>query len=433
MIIIGAGLAGLACALRLAESSSPGPGGKKLQVTVVEASDGVGGRVRTDVTDDGFLLDRGFHIFLTSYPACRELLDYDALDLQPFYAGADVFYDGEFHRVADPIRHLADGVATLTPLHPIGSIVDKVKVGLLRFQTLLSSNDDIFSASETTTEQALRNYGFSDEMIDRFFRPFIGGIYFDRSLQVTSRLLYFVLRMLATGQNCLPSKGIGAVSEQLRARAEAAGVQIRLNARVDELVDGKSIRLSDGEVLTASRGVVVATEAPQAMRLLGTETFDAKDGEARGTCCLYYDVPGGTPDGFRSPMLYLDGEGSNAVVNNATFLSEVAPSYAPSGHSLLSASTLTACSDVSDDALDALVRGDLSRWFGADEVGKWRLLRVYRIPYAQPPQSPPTNLNRLEQMKLPDGVYACGDWTTSSTLEGVLRSAHRAADSLILS
>ena len=220
MIIIGAGLAGLACALRLAESSSPGPGGKKLQVTVVEASDGVGGRVRTDVTDDGFLLDRGFHIFLTSYPACRELLDYDALDLQPFYAGADVFYDGEFHRVADPIRHLADGVATLTPLHPIGSIADKVKVGLLRFQTLLSSNDDIFSASETTTEQALRNYGFSDEMIDRFFRPFIGGIYFDRSLQVTSRLLYFVLRMLATGQNCLPSKGIGAVSEQLRARAE---------------------------------------------------------------------------------------------------------------------------------------------------------------------------------------------------------------------
>ena len=144
MIIIGAGLAGLACALRLAESSSSGPGGKKIQVTVVEASDGVGGRVRTDVTDDGFLLDRGFHIFLTSYPACRELLDYDALDLQPFYAGADVFYDGEFHRVADPIRHLADGVATLTPLHPIGSIADKVKVGLLRFQTLLSSNDDIF-------------------------------------------------------------------------------------------------------------------------------------------------------------------------------------------------------------------------------------------------------------------------------------------------
>lgn len=46
-----------------------------------------GGRVRTDKVN-GFLLDRGFQIFLTSYPEARAALDYDALQLKPFYAGA---------------------------------------------------------------------------------------------------------------------------------------------------------------------------------------------------------------------------------------------------------------------------------------------------------------------------------------------------------
>jgi phytoene dehydrogenase-like protein len=53
---------------------------------ILESSDGVGGRARTDKVD-GFLLDRGFQIFLTSYQEAQAALDYDALDLKPFYAG----------------------------------------------------------------------------------------------------------------------------------------------------------------------------------------------------------------------------------------------------------------------------------------------------------------------------------------------------------
>lgn len=34
-------------------------------------------------------------------------LDYAALGLQPFYAGALVRFQGEFHRVADPVRWAA--------------------------------------------------------------------------------------------------------------------------------------------------------------------------------------------------------------------------------------------------------------------------------------------------------------------------------------
>lgn len=60
--------------------------------------------------------------------------------------------------------------------------------------------------------------GFSEGIIDRFFRPFLGGIFFDRGLGTTSRLFEFVMRCLATGQNCLPAAGIGAVAAQLASR-----------------------------------------------------------------------------------------------------------------------------------------------------------------------------------------------------------------------
>ncbi len=62
VIVVGAGLSGLTCALQLTAAGR--------SVIVLEASDGVGGRVRTDMVD-GFRLDRGFQVLLTGYPAAR--------------------------------------------------------------------------------------------------------------------------------------------------------------------------------------------------------------------------------------------------------------------------------------------------------------------------------------------------------------------------
>ena len=77
--IVGAGLAGLTCAQDLTRAG--------LQCTVVEATDGVGGRVRTDAVD-GFLLDRGFQILLSAYPQVKQRLDTAALDIGDFEPGA---------------------------------------------------------------------------------------------------------------------------------------------------------------------------------------------------------------------------------------------------------------------------------------------------------------------------------------------------------
>ncbi|KAK9815902.1 hypothetical protein WJX72_011660 [[Myrmecia] bisecta] len=400
------------------------PSSSGIPFTLLEASDAVGGRVRTDVVD-GFLLDRGFQIFLTSYPEAKAALDYDALDLQPFYAGALVWYDGTFHRVADPLRHFADGLLSLP--NPVGSIPDKVNVGLFRVKSLMGSLEDLLRAPETTTLKRLQAEGFSPAMIDRFFRPFLGGIFFDRGLTTSSRLFSFVMRMLATGANTLPAQGIGAVSEQLAAKLPKRSVRTGTPVRSVTRGSPVTVTLADGSTMQSRRGVVVATEAPAARRLLGgaLDESPSKAEAGVGTCNLYFRASAAPRD---ENILYLNGE-DKGIVNNACFPSAVAPSYAPKGQALVSVSTIGTLDNLSDSQLESQVKQELGAWFGQPAVASWQLLRIYRIPFAQPSQAPPTNLQRPVQ--LGNGLYVCGDHRDSATLDGALKSGRRAAEAVL--
>ena len=171
VLIIGAGLAGLCCARVLHQAHIP--------FVILEASDGVGGRVRTDRVE-GFLLDRGFQVLQTAYPEARRVLDYPALKLKPFYPGALVYFDGRLHRVGDPLRQPRHLFSTI--FSPIGTLADKLRVARLRWQVSRGSIEDLFRRPETSTLAALRAQGFSDTMIERFFRPFFSGVFFDRNL-----------------------------------------------------------------------------------------------------------------------------------------------------------------------------------------------------------------------------------------------------------
>lgn len=235
---------------------------------------------------------------------------------------------------------------------------------------------------------SLQAEGFSDDMIRRFFRPFLGGIFFDRNLGTSSRLFEFVMRMLATGSNCLPVKGIGAVADQMANKL--ASESIILNAhvtKVEAAAAGGQAQVmvkGAGAPIKAKKGVVVAVEGPEAQRLLGNTlgTSPSKSEPGVGTCCLYFTAP-------KPPMpgnvLYLNGE-DDGIVNNACFPSEVSPSYAPAGKTLCSVSTVGTFDNLSDSALEAAVRSHLTEWFGASELNTWKLLRIYRIPFAQPNQ-----------------------------------------------
>ena len=228
VLIVGAGLAGLCCARELV--------GEGVETRVLEASDAVGGRVRTDRLD-GFLLDRGFQILLTAYPECRRVLDYAALDLKPFSPGARVRFDGSFYRVADPTRAPLDAVAGA--FSPIGTLGDKLAILRVRQRAREGALDDLFARPETTTLDALRGHGFSDARLERFFRPFLGGIFLEKELQTSSRMFEFVFRMLSEGDNALPATGMAAIPDQLAGKLPAG--TIRFGTPVREAGPGRVV------------------------------------------------------------------------------------------------------------------------------------------------------------------------------------------------
>ncbi|KAJ9167594.1 hypothetical protein P3X46_019213 [Hevea brasiliensis] len=424
VIVVGAGLAGLAAANRLYSENIP--------FLLLEASDGVGGRVRTDVVD-GFLLDRGFQIFITAYPEAQKLLDYQALDLQKFYSGARIYFDGRFHTVADPIRHFWDSLKSLT--NPIGSILDKLLIGLTRIQVLTKSDAEILSANEVTTVDLLRNIGFSDSIIGPFFRPFFGGIFFDRELQTTSRLFDFIFRCLALGDNTLPAKGIVAIPNQLAAKLPPNS--ILLNTRVASIdfhesssgeITTPRVRLENGEILQSEIGVILAVEEPEVDKLLaGRNIKPVQRKPPRSTVCIYFSADRDSIP-VEDPVLFLNGSGKG-IVNNMFFATNVAPSYGPPGKALVSVSLIGLFEDVSDDDLSREIVQELSGWFGDSMVKSWKYLRTYRIGFAQPNQCPPTDLKKNSRVE--SDLYLCGDYMTSATFDGALVSGRKAVEALL--
>ena len=405
VIIVGAGLAGLCCARRLQE--------RGIASVLLEASDGVGGRIRTDIVE-GFRLDRGFQIFLTSYPEAQALLDYPALQLQPFLPGALVRHQGRFHELTDPWRRPFAAVRSLWS--PIGSLADKLKVARFRFRSLRGTIEERFRDPETTSLQALQDAGFSSSMIERFFRPFLGGIFLDRELNTSSRMLSFVFRMFSLGSACLPAEGMEAIPRQLAAKLPSDS--IRLGARVVRIQPG-SVTLATGEELHAP-AVVVAVEGRAAAELLG----DSISSAGQGTTCLYFSA---TQPPLDQPILVLNGEGRGPI-NNLCVPTVAAPTYGPGEQSLVSVTVLGISN--SPDQLLADVRTQLEEWFGA-AVKQWRHLRTYAIPYALPTQAPPALSIPERPVPWQPGIYVCGDHRDNASIQGAMVSGRRAADAVM--
>ncbi|XP_076946879.1 uncharacterized protein LOC143618643 [Bidens hawaiensis] len=420
VIIIGAGLAGLAAATHIQSTNTP--------FLLLEASDAVGGRVRTDSVD-GFLLDRGFQIFITGYPEAKKLLDYETLDLQRFYSGAKVYFNGTFHTVADPLRHFYDAVQSLT--NPIGTVFDKSLIALTRIRVLTQSDEQLLSAEETTTINLLKRIGFSDSIVDRFFRPFLGGIFFDRELETTSRLFDFIFKCLALGDNTLPAKGIAAIPNQLAGNLPSNSIILNSPVvSIDKSDSTYTVKLSNGEVLIPEYGIILAVEEPEAVKLLAGDlnkfANEIKQ-PVRSTVCLYFSAERSQVP-VNDPVLFINGSGKG-IVNNMFFATNVAPSYGPPGKALVSVSLIGLYEDESDEDLRVKVVEELGGWFGPDVVDSWKYLKSYRVKFAQPNQCPPTDLRKNPKVGV--GLYVCGDYRTSATFDGALVSGREAAEALL--
>jgi phytoene dehydrogenase-like protein len=408
VLVVGAGVAGLCCGRRLAECG--------VSFCILEGSDGVGGRVRTDLVD-GFRLDRRFQLYLTAYPEGRRVLDLDALDLKPFARAVLVRIGGKFHRVADP---RSDPLAALKSLfNPVGTFRDKFRLVRLFWEIDRGTLDQQLDKDERLTLDLLRwNGQFSPAMIDRLFRPLLGGTFLERDLSTSSRVFRFVFRMLAEGPAAVPALGMQAIPDQLAARLPADAV--RLGAKVERVAE-REVSLANGETLRA-RAVVVATDGPAAAELLGGEVPDPG---SRGTVTLYYaaDRPP-----VSEAVLMLDGEGQGPV-NHVVVVSNAAPAYAPPEKSLIAASVV-GIPPADDAELEHRARVQLVEWYGSEVTG-WRLLRVDRIPHAMPDQTAGKLDPWQRPVRLRPGLYVCGDHRDNASIDGAMISGFRAAQAVM--
>ena len=405
VLIVGAGLAGLCCARTLQE--------KGVSFQILEASDGLGGRVRTDEVD-GFLLDRGFQVLLTAYPEARRVLDYARLELKPFAPGVISWYAGRMNKLIDPWR--TPGAWWEALRSDFGTLTDKLRMARLRSRLRRSSIEEIFARSDRSTRQALESERFSQLLIHRFFRPLLGGIQLDGELKSSSRMYEFVFKMLAEGEAALPSRGMGAIPAQLAEKFPADAV--RLNTRVEELHENE-LKVAGGEILRA-RAVVVAADGPSAAHLIG-EVEPA----SRSVTCFYYaaDEPP-----IAQPVLFLNGDGAGPV-NNFTFISQVAPSYAPSGRHLVS-TTVLGTHKLTDVQLSGFIIAQMKSWFGK-VASTWQFLGGYYLTHAQPQQFPGALEPPQRPVRVRPGIYVCGDHRDNASIQGAMVSGRRAAEAVL--
>jgi phytoene dehydrogenase-like protein len=397
--IVGAGLAGLACARYLNRSG--------IETLVLEASDGVGGRIRTDVID-GFRLDRGFQVLLTQYPEPHHQLRMDDLDLCRFEPGALVRVRGKFHHASDPLRRPSTIWDTLRA--PIGTIADKARLAALILDVRRATPRELLRRPDRSTADELRARGFSTRMIDTFWRPLFSGIQLDPELEVSSRRFTLILSMLAEGDAAVPAQGMGAIPAQLAAALPHGS--ITLGARVASITaDG--VALADGPRIRA-RAVIVATEGPAAAALLGL-----RDPGSRPVSNLQFAADAAPiPD----RLVVLDGE-RRGPASNLAVMTNVAPGYAPPGRALISVEVPGPLVPDNGELLDA-VHAQLRDWFGST-VDSWTHLRTLRIAHGHPDQRP--GFSPKQPIRLGNGRYVCGDHRDTASIQGALYSGRRAA------
>ena len=399
-LVVGAGLAGLAAATTLHLSGR--------EVLVLERSDQVGGRVRTD-SESGFLLDRGFQVLLTAYPELERHLDLTSLNLRPFLRGANVWDGDAFVELADPrssVRGAFNGLRT-----SLLSSADRIRLLQLVVQ-LRGSNQGFFDYSnDRSMEQFLRERKFSERSIEAIWEPLFSGIQLTSSLEGSARLACLILRCLLSGPAAVPAQGMQAIPEQMAANLPESA--IRLSSEVVGL-KGNEVALATGEVLTAGK-IVIATEETSAVQLLGLES---KGGRSQWHAYFRSPEP---PNESKAIHLFPAKDGP---CRNAAVMSNVASEYAPKGESLVVLAGPTNSSELPLSAAEA----QMIRTFGV-QAENWELLGGAVVTGAQPMFVP--GMKFRKKIGSEGLLVVAGDHSTTPSIQGALVSGRLVAESLL--
>ncbi|MEP7090572.1 MAG: NAD(P)/FAD-dependent oxidoreductase [Nocardioidaceae bacterium] len=408
VVVVGAGLAGLACARELS--------GHGLDVRVLEADDAVGGRVRTDHVD-GFTLDRGFQVLNTAYPALEGLVDLDALDLRDFEPSASVLLDGERVLVGSPLRDLHAATSALRL--PVGGIVGKAALAAYAARCLVLPASVVRHREDIGAAQAWERARIPADVVDGLLRPFFSGVLLEEDMSTSRRFTDLMVKMFVRGRSTVPAGGMQRLPEQIAGLLPVGTV--RLGTPVHDVAASR-VGTDDGPV--EARGVVVATDAWAAARLLPGVL---ETPPARGVTTVYHvadELPGAMG------RLLLDA--GRSPVANSVAISVAAPEYAPGGRVLVSTSMVHGSVPAEIDGVE--VRAALARLHGVD-TSSWELLASYDLPHALPGMPAPHPMRRPVRLPVTGGpggmVYVAGDHRDTSSIQGALVSGRRAARSVL--
>jgi phytoene dehydrogenase-like protein len=408
VIIIGAGISGLSAAVHLHQQ------GRK--VLLLEATERAGGRIKTD-SYQGFLLDRGFQVLLTAYPETKALLDYTDLNLQKMLPGATVLFDGGTLEIADPFRRPAALLATL--FAPVGSLKDKLLTLWLKNKLQKATIKELFEQPEQTTLQKLASYGFSSKMIQRFYAPFLAGIYLENKLTTSGKMFDFVLKMFSDGDVAVPELGMEEIPKQLVRKLPKEAIQY--HKKVIN-IEANNVFLEDGTVLEATQ-IVLATHAGEFSKAFYP---NQKSGTQQVTN-VYFEA---SVAPTKKAVVVLNASKNKKWVSNLTVISNVSKAYAPKGKVLISVS-YNGIPTQDDTTLAENMKMELSQWYGT-QVSHWKMLKAYRIAYGLPNQDSVRDEIPLSEIKLSETLFICGDHLLNGSINAALKTGRLVAEAMKL-
>jgi protoporphyrinogen oxidase len=403
VIIIGAGIAGLTAAIELEKAG--------FKPTILEGSDSIGGRVKTD-NMNGFLLDHGFQVLLTAYPEAQHYLDYEKLNLRKFSPGALIMdpKNGNY-AISDPLRQPTSLFSML--FSPVGSFSDKLKIFQWNRALKKLSIEEIFAKPELSSIEYLRVKGFSETIIQQFFKPFFGGIFLENELNTSSRMLEFVFKMFGEGFAAVPELGMKAIPEMLA--SNLSQTEIKFNQRVEK-VGLKKVILESGQEIEADV-IIIATKAEQLLPQL-----EGQFSEDQFVTNLYFssDV---NPIG--KPLIALVPD-EGKLINNIAVMNDTSSSYAPEGSYLLSVS-VTQNYEENDKQLKQRVLKELIEVFPKLSEATIEHIKTFYIDNALPQIDDFQNKIKPSQSKIQQGIYLAGDYLLNGSINAAMASGRYAA------
>ncbi|MBZ9729714.1 FAD-dependent oxidoreductase [Salegentibacter sp. JZCK2] len=400
--IIGAGLSGLVAA-KVLEDQGYSP-------EIYEASDRVGGRIKTDIVE-GYQLDRGFQVLLSAYPKAKEYLDYKKLDLQELLPGAVIFENGKSKTIGDPLRSASLLLPTI--FAGIGNFSDKLKILNLYKVLKKKSVEEIFESHVGTSLEYLQQKGFSEAIITIFFKPFFSGIFLEPNLETSSSMFEFVFKMFGEGLAVIPKQGMGDISKHIAGRLK--NTKIHFKTPVNQVKEGEVI-LENGETIKA-HFTIIATEA-------STLVNNLKNQETHWRSChtFYFETEKRV---IEKPLIGLITD-EDAIINNIFYHTSVATG-SNGGKELLSV-TVVKQTDLSLAELQKKVEQDLKKYCG---VGEARFLKHYFIKKALPKIEDLQYEMDPTETQLNNTIFLAGDQLLNASQNAAMLSGERAALGLI--